>query len=110
MSVPVCRSDIRRRIFGVRRVFLWNSLPADVVETTSWSTFKRPLDQFLGERLYETVDGRYGTVRMLIGMYYDDRYGKFGSCLTQTFSGVFDLTSREFNFALTAHLTSILLI
>ena len=58
MSVPVCRSEIRRRTFAVRRVLLWNSLPADVVETTSLSTFKRRLDQFLGERLYETVDGR----------------------------------------------------
>ena len=40
MSVPVYRSEIRRRTFGVRHVFLWNSLPADVVETTSLSTFK----------------------------------------------------------------------
>ena len=37
------------------------------------------------------------------------RYGKFGSWLTRTFSGVFDLTLREFNFALAAHATSILL-
>ena len=37
------------------------------------------------------------------------RYGKFGSWLTWTFSGLFDLTSREFNFTPAAHVTSILL-
>ena len=58
MSIPVCRSEMRRRTFGVRRVLLWNSLPADVVQTTCLTTFKRRLDEFLGERLYETVDGR----------------------------------------------------
>ena len=59
MSVPVCRSEMRRRTFGVMRVFLWNSLSADLVHTTSLTTFKRRLDQLLGERLYETVYGRY---------------------------------------------------
>ena len=33
------------------------------------------------------------------------RYGKVGSWLMQTFSGVFDLILREFNFALAAHVT-----
>ena len=38
------------------------------------------------------------------------RYGKCGSWLSQTFLGVFFyLLSREFNFVLTAHMTSNLL-
>ena len=52
MSVPVCRSEVLRRSFGVRRVMLWNSLPSSVVETSSVGTFKRLLDEFLGDTLF----------------------------------------------------------
>ena len=53
MSIPVCRSEMLRRSFAVRRVILWNSLPFSVVEATSVCTFKGRLDEFLGERLFE---------------------------------------------------------
>ena len=56
MLVQVCRSEMRRTL-EVRCVFLWYSLPADVVQTTSMTTFKRRLVQFIEERLYKTVDG-----------------------------------------------------
>ena len=32
LSVPVCRTEVRRRLLAVRRVAVWNSLPAEVVE------------------------------------------------------------------------------
>ena len=52
MSIPVCRSEVLRRSFGVRRVILWNSLPSKVVEASSVGTFKRLLDEFLGDMLF----------------------------------------------------------
>ena len=53
LSIPVCRSEVLRRSFVVRRVILWNSLPASVVEATSIDTFKRLLDLFLGDMLFQ---------------------------------------------------------
>ena len=44
--------------WGVRSVSVWNSLLTDVVQSVSLDTFKKRLDQFMGERFYVTVDGR----------------------------------------------------
>ena len=58
LSIPLCRGEVRRRCWGVRSVGVWNGLPEDVVQSASLETFKKRLDQFMGEKLYETVDGR----------------------------------------------------
>ena len=55
LIIPACRSEIFRRGFGVRRVLLWNSLPAAVVELDSVAGFKIGLDRFLGNRLVEVL-------------------------------------------------------
>ena len=55
MSIPVCRTEIRRRSFGVRRVLVWNGLPSEVVEAPSVTCFKRRLDASLGDVLYSLL-------------------------------------------------------
>ena len=55
LSVPRYRTEVLRRSFRVRRVNLWNHLPAHVVETSCLTTFKRFLDVELGSKLYATV-------------------------------------------------------
>ena len=55
LVVPTCRSEVLRRSLGVRRVFLWNSLPAEIVETDSLAVFKRGLSEFLGGGLFEVL-------------------------------------------------------
>ena len=55
LSIPVCRSEVLRRSFAVRRVMLWNSLPREVVDSPSLDSFKRRLDVFLGDRLFEVL-------------------------------------------------------
>ena len=35
LAIPVCKTELLKRSFGVRRVMLWNSLPAEVVEIES---------------------------------------------------------------------------
>ena len=52
LSIPVCRSEIWRRMFGIRCVTIWNSLPAPLVECKSVEGFKCGLDMFLGGALY----------------------------------------------------------
>ena len=52
LSVPICRSEMGRRIFGSIMVGVWNSLPASVVEASSIELFKRGLDLFLGDQLF----------------------------------------------------------
>ena len=52
LSVPICRSEMGRRIFGSRVVGVWNSLPSSVVEAPSLESFKRGLDLFLGDQLF----------------------------------------------------------
>ncbi len=39
-----CKSDIRANFFGNRIVNLWNSLPADIVNSPCTNTFKNRLD------------------------------------------------------------------
>ena len=52
LSIPVCRSELGRRTFGVRVVRKWNSLPPYVVDALSLETFKRRLETFLGDELF----------------------------------------------------------
>ena len=52
LVVPTCRSELRRRMFPVRCVMAWNSLPARVAEASSIESFKKGLDLFLGDRLF----------------------------------------------------------
>ena len=51
LAIPVCRTELRRRTFGVRCVSVWNSLPASLVES-GLDAFKCGLDSFLGDELY----------------------------------------------------------
>ena len=53
LTIPMCRTELMRRSFGVRHVQLWNSLPAEVVETESLTIFKSGLARVLGEKLFE---------------------------------------------------------
>ena len=55
--VGVARSTLecRRRSFAVRSVGIWNSLPQDVVSSSSLSTFKSLLHDVLAGRLFEFV-------------------------------------------------------
>ena len=55
LSVPVCRSEARRRSLAVRCVGAWNALPAGVVGVTDFGTFKSRLTVELGERLFSVL-------------------------------------------------------
>ena len=55
LVVAQSRTETRRRFFSVRVVSLWNSLPSGVVESASLGTFKKRLDDWLGEVLYSTL-------------------------------------------------------
>ena len=55
ISIPVCRSGVRRRSFVVRVVSVWNSLPSRVVEADCVECFKRRLDVVLGSKLLDTI-------------------------------------------------------
>ena len=57
LSIPRCRSEVRRRFWGVRGVSLWNSLPASIVQSTSLETFKKRLDSHMEGEFYKTIDG-----------------------------------------------------
>ena len=52
ISVPRCRLEIRRRFLGTRRVNLWNSLPSEMVESTSIGVFKGFLDARFSDRFF----------------------------------------------------------
>ena len=55
LRVPVCRSDVRRKSFGVRCVNSWNALPGEIVECDSDSKFKRMLDTHMAERFFSII-------------------------------------------------------
>ena len=57
LSVPRCRSEIRRRFWNVRCVRQWNSLPVDVVGAGSVEAFEIRLDGYLEDILFDTIDG-----------------------------------------------------
>ena len=55
LAVPITRSEMGRRKFGARVVFEWNKLPTAVVELSNISTFKKRLDEELGDKLFGVV-------------------------------------------------------
>ena len=55
LSIPLSRSEMGRRKFGARVVYAWNALPTTVVEIGNIETFKRRLDEALGDQLYAVV-------------------------------------------------------
>ena len=52
LSVPLCRSEARRRSFAARCVGQWNSLRKETVTASSLSSFKSRLDFELGDVLF----------------------------------------------------------
>ena len=58
LAVPRCYTEARRRFWSVRCVGRWNALPAGVVQAPTVETFKRKLDEYVGDLFYKTVDGR----------------------------------------------------
>ena len=54
LSVPLCRSEVRRRFWNVRCVLAWNELPQGVVGSGTVEVFKGRLDAFMGDRFYHT--------------------------------------------------------
>ena len=57
VSIPICRTELRRRFWSVRCANLWNSLPQNIVEASSIEVFKNRLDNYMGSRFLKTVDG-----------------------------------------------------
>ena len=55
LSIPVCRTEVRRRTLAVRCVSLWNILSAETVETPSLSKFKTRLEGEVGERFFSVL-------------------------------------------------------
>ena len=52
LIVPTCRGELKRRMFAVRTVRMWNALPAGVVESSTLDSFKKGMDEFLGDLLF----------------------------------------------------------
>ena len=52
LSIPRCRTEVKRRFFNVRCVSIWNSLPPDVPELETLEKFKTKLDLALSELFY----------------------------------------------------------
>ena len=48
--------DVRQRSFSSRRGTVWNSLPEDVVTTPDLKSFKKQLEQALGNKLSEYLN------------------------------------------------------
>ena len=55
LLVPACRSEMRRRFFGVRAVSVWNGLAAELVESETVACFKRGLGVCLGELMFAVL-------------------------------------------------------
>ena len=55
LSLPLCHSETLRRFFNARTVLEWNSLPAEVVEAQTISTFKSRLDNHMGHKFFAIV-------------------------------------------------------
>ena len=56
LSVPLCRTDIRRRFLNVRCVNVWNNLPSETVTSDNVVKFKRLLEADLGDMLYGVLE------------------------------------------------------
>ena len=52
IQVQHSQLEVRRRFFSCRVINRWNSLPHDIVESPSLSTFKSKLHTFLGDELF----------------------------------------------------------
>ena len=57
LSVPVCRTELKRRFFSVRCVRAWNELPESVVGAVSVGGFKSGLDREMGHLFCLPVGG-----------------------------------------------------
>ena len=57
LSVPRCRTEIRRRFFNVMCVEIWNGLSHRAVDSDSLECFKAIIDGNLLDVFYRTVDG-----------------------------------------------------
>ena len=55
LSVPRCRSEIRRHFLNVRCVKVWKDLPEHVVEVDSVNIFKGYLDGEYSEMFFQLV-------------------------------------------------------
>ena len=53
LIMPRCRSEVMRRTLMARRVQVWNSLNATVVEVNTLECFKRRLDGAIGSEFYK---------------------------------------------------------
>ena len=53
---PIVRTDVRTRSFAIRRLNIWNSLPAAAVCATDLSHFKQMLDVHIHDMLYKYTD------------------------------------------------------
>ena len=52
MSIPICRTEVKRRSFGVRCVEEWNALPREIVMSSSLELFKSRIDCYLSEKFF----------------------------------------------------------
>ena len=48
LILPHCRTRIRHNFFTLRAISTWNALPEEIVHSPSKTSFKRPLDSYLG--------------------------------------------------------------
>src|SRR5664279_2174270 len=53
-----CRTNLRRNCFTSRVVNTWNSMPEEIVQSTSVNCFKGRFDRFLGHLRYETDENK----------------------------------------------------
>ena len=54
LSIPRCRTELRRKFFNVRRVEEWNNLPQTLVSARTVESFKRGLDCHLKEKFFHS--------------------------------------------------------
>ena len=54
LSIPRCKTEIRRRFSSVRCVLLWNCLTDLAVELDNCNKYKRYFDKFMPDIFYET--------------------------------------------------------
>ena len=53
---PTVQTDVRKRFFSIRRIHIWNSLPASAVCAPDLSHFKRMLDVHIHDMLFAYID------------------------------------------------------
>ena len=49
LTMPIINNNIKKHSFSVRSINLWNSLPSDIVNSSSLNVFKKNIDIFLGD-------------------------------------------------------------